>query len=69
MKNQTKKFKVEQGCKFVDKSTGIAYIVRDVSPKTILYRSIDGQGELSSCACSTQLFETKLQNRVFEIVQ
>jgi hypothetical protein len=66
---QQKKFKVHQGCKFVDKATGISYIVREVSPKTILYRSIEGQRETSSCACSSQIFEAKLQNRSFEILQ
>lgn len=64
-----KKFKLVVGNKFVDRSTGVVYVVRDVSPRLIIYRSDEGQKEISSCSCSADTFETKVKNRSFEIVQ
>lgn len=64
-----KKFKLEVGCKFTDRTSGIVYVVRDVSPRLIIYRSAEGQREVSSCSCAPALFEAKIKNRTFEIMQ
>lgn len=69
MDPQGKKFRIAPGCKFVDRVTGISYIVRSADTKMVMYRSADGQGEVSSCACNATHFEAKLKNRTFEILQ
>ena len=63
-----KKIALSVGCKFADRSNGVVYVVRDISPSLIIYRSADGQAEISSCSCSPAIFESKLKNRVFEIM-
>lgn len=63
-----KKIALSVGCKFTDRTNGVIYVVRDISPGLIIYRSADGQAEVSSCSCSPAVFESKLKNRVFEIM-
>jgi hypothetical protein len=69
MNTDKNKFRIYPGCRFVERNTGTVYIVREVSPKTVMYRTVDGQKEFSSCACSAKLFESKVQNKAFEIIQ
>jgi len=63
-----KKFKLSPGCKFLDRINGVVYVVREVSPKLIIYRSDEGQPELSVCSCTPDHFETRMKNRTFEVV-